>query len=173
MDGEKSYRDPFTRNQTKKTRRNSFWIFPLRIKEAKLKAKDKKLDFRLMFQDEARFGRINEPRACWAPKGIRPISVKQIIREYTYAYGAISPKDGVFDSLILPTMDSCTMSIFLREVSKRHPKDYILMVMDGASCHSSGKLRLPKNMKIVNTLWVFGDTTGRQIKCHYNSNNLS
>lgn len=102
-----------------------------------------------MFQDEARFGRINEPRACWAPKGIRPISVKQIIREYTYAYGAISPKDGVFDSLILPTMDSCTMSIFLREVSKRHPADYILMVMDGASCHSSGKLRLPKNMKIL------------------------
>ena len=102
-----------------------------------------------MFQDEARFGRINEPRACWAPKGMRPISVKQIIREYTYAYGAISPKDGVFDSLILPTMDTCAMSIFLREVSKRHPKDYILMVMDGASCHSSGKLRLPKNMKIL------------------------
>jgi hypothetical protein len=40
---------------------------------------------RLMFQDEARFGRINDPRRCWAPKGFRPEVGLQIVREYTYA----------------------------------------------------------------------------------------
>ena len=41
-----------------------------------------------MFQDEARFGRINDPKRCWSPKRTRPTVGKQIIREYTYAYGA-------------------------------------------------------------------------------------
>ena len=25
-----------------------------------------------MFEDEARFGRISDPRRCWAPAGMRP-----------------------------------------------------------------------------------------------------
>lgn len=63
-----------------------------------------------MFQDEARFGRISDPSSCWAPKGIRPEVAKQIIREYTYAYSAISPLDGSMDSLILPDMYASTIS---------------------------------------------------------------
>ena len=50
-----------------------------------------------MFQDEARFGRINDPKRCWSPKRTRPTVGKQIIREYTYAYGAVSPRDGAAD----------------------------------------------------------------------------
>ena len=38
---------------------------------------------RLMFQDEARFGRINDPRRGWAPRGFRPEVGMQIVREYT------------------------------------------------------------------------------------------
>lgn len=102
-----------------------------------------------MFQDEARFGRITDPVSCWAPPGIRPIAAKQIIREYVYAYGASSPDDGCFDSLILPDMYASTMSVFLKEVSKRHPHEYILMVMDGAPCHRSGELKVPNNIEIL------------------------
>ena len=54
-----------------------------------------------MFQDEARFGRINDPKRCWSPKRTRPTVGKQIIREYTYAYGAVSPRDGAADFLIV------------------------------------------------------------------------
>ena len=57
-----------------------------------------------MFQDEARFGRINKPKKCWSPKEVRPIVKSQIIRQYTYSYGAFSPKDGNCDFLILPSM---------------------------------------------------------------------
>ena len=99
-----------------------------------------------MFQDEARFGRINDPRRCWSPKGTRPKVGKQIIREYTYAYGAVSPGDGVSDFLILPVMTAFAMEIFLEEVARRHGDEYILMIYDGAPCHSPGALNIPDNM---------------------------
>ena len=104
---------------------------------------------RLMFQDEGRFGRINEPRRCWAPKGTRPDVPIQFVREYTYAYAAVSPHDGVMDSLILPEVNAQAMSIFLAEVAKRHPDEFILMVMDQAAWHRAADLIIPKNIKLV------------------------
>jgi hypothetical protein len=83
---------------------------------------------RVMFQDEARFGRINDPRRCWAPKGIRPEVGRQIVREYSYAFGAVSPRDGTLDSLVLPVVTAEAMSIFLAEVARRHPEEFILHV---------------------------------------------
>ena len=44
---------------------------------------------RLMFQDEAGFGRINKPKYCWSIKGQRPSVPCHHIREYRYVYGAI------------------------------------------------------------------------------------
>jgi hypothetical protein len=43
------------------------------------------LRLRLMFQDEARFGLISDPRRVWAPPGIRPEVPGQIVRQYSYA----------------------------------------------------------------------------------------
>lgn len=106
---------------------------------------------RVMFQDEARFGRINDPSRCWSPPKIRPVVAKQIVREYTYLYGAFSPQDGVSDMLILPAMNTNCMNVFLREVAGRHPDDLILMIYDGAPCHSKTALSIPQNM-IVETL---------------------
>ena len=51
----------------------------------------------------------------------------QIVREYTYAFGAASPHDGVLDTLVLPVVTAETMSIFLAEVARRHPEEFILM----------------------------------------------
>jgi hypothetical protein len=61
---------------------------------------------RIMFTDEARFGRMNRPRPCWAPTGIRPGVAAQLIREYIYLYGAVSPKDGICVYLIMPTSNT-------------------------------------------------------------------
>ena len=101
-----------------------------------------------MFQDEARFGRINDPRRCWAPKGIRPEVGMQIVREYTYAFGAVSPHDGTLDSLVLPVVTAEAMSIFLEEVARRHPEEFILMFLDGAGWHRAHDLAVPENMRL-------------------------
>ena len=103
----------------------------------------------MMLQDEGRFGRISTPQRCWAPHGIRPSVPSQIVREYTYAYVAVSPHDGTMDSLILPQVSEQAMSIFLREVSNRHPDEFILMVMDGAGWHKAKALCVPENMALI------------------------
>jgi hypothetical protein len=102
-----------------------------------------------MFQDEARFGRINDPKRCWAPAKIRPIIGKQMVREYTYIYGAVSPIDGKTDFLVLPFMDAKCMNVFIKEVSKRYKDEFVLFVCDGAPCHKEGVLKIPKNMMIL------------------------
>lgn len=107
------------------------------------------LPVRVMFQDEARFGRLSDPRRCWAPAPLRPTVGLALIREYTYAYAAVSPQDGALDWMLAPKMDTLNMSAFLDHLSQRHPEDFILMVMDGAPSHRSQDLAIPKNMALV------------------------
>jgi len=105
-------------------------------------------NFRLMFQDEAGFGRINKPKRCWCKKGIRPVVPCHRIREYLYAYGAISPADGSMVSLVLPRCNTAYMNVFLEQISKEYPNDYILLVADNAPWHKSQGLIIPKNIEI-------------------------
>ena len=102
----------------------------------------------IMFQDEARFGRINSPHKCWV-KGTRPYVYCQIVREYTYVYAAVDPFEGVLDSLIIPFVAAEAMSIFLEEVSKRHSEKLILMFLDQAGWHRAKELRIPQNMTLL------------------------
>lgn len=111
-------------------------------------ARSRGLPLKIMFQDEARFGRINEPKRCWCRSGFRPKVGKQIVREYVYAYGAFAPKDGEADFLILPFMDSENMDLFLKELSMRHRNEFILLICDKAPCHGKGALNIPINIKI-------------------------
>ena len=104
---------------------------------------------RLMFQDEARFGRINDVRQCWAPKPLRPLCKAMLTHEYTYAYAAVEPATGTMDALILPQVNTDCMQIFLDLVAKRHLDDRIVMVLDGAGWHSSKKLMAPPNMRLL------------------------
>jgi transposase len=102
-----------------------------------------------MFQDEARVGRISDPKACWAERPIRPNVKTQMIREYSYVFGAVSPQDGHHDSLVLPWANTSAMPFFLKEVSRRHPGEYILMFMDQAGWHKAKDLKIPSNMELA------------------------
>ena len=104
---------------------------------------------RLMFQDEARFGRMARPRRCWAPKGSRPVMQNGYEREFTYVYGAVSPMDGAFDSRICDKMNTDEMGTFLDQISVKYPEDYILMVVDGASSHKAKALQIPDNIGLI------------------------
>ncbi len=107
------------------------------------------LPLRVMFQDEARFGRLSDPRRCWAPAPLRPIVPVALVREYAYAYAAVSPQDGALDWMLTLKMDTLNMNAFLNHASRRHVNDYIVMVLDGASSHRSHDLRVPENMVLV------------------------
>jgi putative transposase len=104
---------------------------------------------RLMFLDEAGFGRINKPKMCWCPKGVRPSVPCHHIREYEYLYGAVEPMTGENFFLIMPYCNTNHMNAFLRELSAAYPKDYILLVTDGAAWHSAKALVVPENIKLL------------------------
>lgn len=104
---------------------------------------------RLMFQDEARFGRISDVRHCWDKSPHRPMVRAMLTQQYTYAYGAVSPLDGRFDSLILPWVNGDCMQLFMDEIAARYPHENIVMVMNGAGWHKSKAMKLAENMRIL------------------------
>jgi hypothetical protein len=102
-----------------------------------------------MLQDEGRFGLLGTPRRRWAPTGTRPLVSARLQRKHLYAFSAVSPHDGVLDSLVLPWVNAETMSIFLAEVARRHADEYVFMVMDQAGWHLAGELQVPPNMRLM------------------------
>src|SRR5450830_478850 len=103
----------------------------------------------LRFADEARFGRINRPRPCWAPIGTRPEVASQLIREYIYLYGAVCPKDGTCVYLIMPTSNTACFQAFIDVLSRKFARRHILLVLDGAPNHRCGDLALPDNISLL------------------------
>ena len=103
---------------------------------------------RLMYQDEAGFGRISEPSYCWAPDGVRPVVPCHRVREYVYTYGAVDPHDGSNFFIIAPKCNTVWMNAFLSELSKEFKDDIILIYLDRASWHRSKTLIIPENIRI-------------------------
>ena len=104
---------------------------------------------RLMFQDEAGFGRINKPKYCWCFPGLRPTVPCHHIREYRYTYGAVEPLTGESCFLILPYSNTDCMNVFLQELATKYPDDRILLVCDGAAWHKSKTLIIPDNIRLL------------------------
>jgi transposase len=102
-----------------------------------------------MFADEARFGRMNRIRPCWAPLGTRPAVAAQLIRQYIYLYGAVSPKDGTCVYLIMPTSNTASFQAFLQVLARRFARQDILLVLDGAPNHRCGALAVPRNIRLL------------------------
>jgi len=103
---------------------------------------------RLFFEDEARFGRINEPSSCWAPMGIRPIVPCQMVREYMNVFGAADPISGDKYFIIAPACNTLWMNSFLDELSKHIGIDYALVCLDQAGWHKSSDLHIPNNIRL-------------------------
>jgi hypothetical protein len=92
---------------------------------------------------------LTEIRKVWAPKPVRPLCQGMLTHEYAYAFGAVDVCTGELDSLILPHVNTGCMQLFLNEVSKRHPDEQIVMVIDGAGWHRSAELKAPANIHLL------------------------
>jgi transposase len=119
------------------------------VRKARRAAKRRGRKLRIMFADEARFGRMNRPRPCWAPIGTRPEVAAQLIREYIYLYGAVAPKDGTCVYLIMPNSDTACFQAFLDVLARKFARQDILLVLDGAPNHRSGDLAVPENITLL------------------------
>jgi hypothetical protein len=86
--------------------------------------------------------RPHQPATAVLGTGIRPQVASQLIREYIYLYGAVAPKDGTFVYLIMPTSNTACFQAFLDALSRRFARQQILLVLDGAPNHRSGRLAI-------------------------------
>ena len=104
---------------------------------------------RLMFEDEAGFGRINKPKRCWCNKKVRPSVPCHHIREYRYAFGAVEPMTGEHFFWVMSHCDTVCMNYYLAKLSETYPDDQILLVCDGAAWHKSKGLKIPDNIELL------------------------
>ena len=102
----------------------------------------------VFFEDEARFGRISREMACWVKKDMVPTVAKQMIREYIYAYSALSPQTGDCYSIISPFCNTEAMNEFMKLLSANY-QYRIIMILDKAGWHRSQNMQLPDNIKLL------------------------
>lgn len=102
-----------------------------------------------MFQDEARFGRMVRIRRSWAPMPLRPTACNGCEREFLCVCGAVGPLQGQLDWMITRQMNTANMSAFLAQVGARHRRDFIVMLVDGASSHVAKDLIVPENIRLL------------------------
>lgn len=103
----------------------------------------------LLFEDEARFGRISTVRACWAPPDTRPRVRHQQVREYCQGMLAVNPLEGRISALVVDDgVDHHTLNAFLVETTTRFPQRYSILFLNGAGAHITHDLRVPKNMHL-------------------------
>jgi len=103
----------------------------------------------IMSQDEGRFGRINEHRPCWAPRGMRPKAPRQIVRAFVYVYAAVCMALGKMTSLILPYANTEMMNLFLQETAQDFKDFFVIMLVDQAGWHKSKTLIIPENVRLI------------------------
>lgn len=78
-----------------------------------------------------------------------PAVAKQLIREYVYAYSALSPQTGDCFSLISPVCNTEAMNTFIQLLSAFYNDYRIIILLDRAGWHTSSMLKLPANIRLM------------------------
>jgi transposase len=87
--------------------------------------------------------------ACWVRADMIPTVARQMIREYIYAYAAISPQTGDCYSIISPYCNTDAMNEFLQQVSSHYSHYRIIMILDKAGWHISTSLKVAPNIQLM------------------------
>lgn len=72
-----------------------------------------------------------------------------MIREYIYAYAALSPQTGDCYSLITPFCNTDAMNEFLQHLSIQYKQYRIILILDKAGWHTSHNLQLADNIQLL------------------------
>lgn len=87
--------------------------------------------------------------ACWVKSTMIPSVAKQMIREYIYAYSALSPQTGDCFSVISPFCNTDAMNVFLQQLSVQYSNYRIILILDKAGWHISQTLKIAENIKLL------------------------
>lgn len=100
--------------------------------------------------DEMRVGQKGRLCHRWWARGKRPPGVQDQRHEWTYLFGAARPGGEAAFALVLPTVNTDTMQIFLDRFAETLAADeHAVMVLDGAGWHTAKALAVPPNVTLV------------------------
>jgi transposase len=86
----------------------------------------------------------------WARKGTRPRQPADQRYQNAYLFGAICPASGKGAALMLPYANTLAMQMHLDEISRHVARNaHAVLLMDRAGWHTTGKLKVPKNITII------------------------
>ena len=86
----------------------------------------------------------------WARTGTRARQPADQRYQNAYLFGAICPKRGTGAALMLPYANTQAMQMHLDEISSHVArKAHAVLLMDRAGWHTTGKLKVPKNITII------------------------
>ena len=104
----------------------------------------------LWWQDEARIGQKNGLVRHWARRGTRPRQPADQRYRQAYLFGAICPARGTGAAVMMPKANTRAMQIHLIEISRAVARRaHAVVLMDRAGWHTTGKLKVPKNITII------------------------
>ena len=105
----------------------------------------------IWFQDEARVGQKGGHAYIWAPRGSRPLMVRDNRHDSAYIFGAICPQRGVGAAIITPGANTEMMNVHLAEISTQvASRAHAVLICDGAGWHQKGELlNIPANMTLL------------------------
>ncbi len=86
---------------------------------------------------------------CWVKSNMVPCVARQMIREYIYAYSALSPQTGDCYSMISPYCNTDAMNEFLLQLCQFYACYRIILIVDKAGWHISHTLKLPDNIQLL------------------------
>jgi hypothetical protein len=102
--------------------------------------------------DEHRIGLKPIVRRIWALRGERPVVIVHHRYDWRYLYGFVCPETGETFWLILPTVSTEVFSMALNELATflgLGPTNHIILVLDRAGWHTSGKLEIPDGIHLL------------------------
>ena len=105
---------------------------------------------RLVFQDEARIGQKGRTCHVWWTRGKRPRCIADKRFTFAYIFAAVEPGTDNAFALVLPTVNTGAMQVFLDQFSETIGKDeHVVMVLDRAGWHGAKALAVPGNITLV------------------------
>jgi transposase len=82
-------------------------------------------------------------------KGVKPVALSAQAFEPAWLFGAFSPVDG--KRLLIETegCDSDFFQVFIDELSMTDADEHMLLLLENASFHKTGKLTIPDNISLI------------------------
>jgi transposase len=107
-------------------------------------------EWRVSFEDEARFGTPGTITRVWAPQGSRPRAVRPNGREWLDVLMAVCVSTGSASALLLPELNPPVLDRFRERFARELPKGVpAVLSRDRAGSHTRGDWVVPENGGLI------------------------